>query len=182
MSVAPLRVIPPPSAVTSLGTATEPNSIFLSSTVSVVELIVVVVPLTVRSPDNTSDVPVAAPMFGVMSVGVFARTTAPVPATAVIAVPLIEKLLPVPAVLKVLLVKVSVVALPTRVSVASGRVIVLSTVCAAFKYVVVAVVAPATPKASCLVPSVPFSTTTYFPVPFGARCKLMFVSVPVAET
>ena len=116
----------------------------------------VVVPLTVRSPDNTSDVPVAAPMFGVMSVGVFARTTAPVPATAVIAVPLIEKLLPVPAVLKVLFVKVSVVVLPTRVSVKSGRVIVLSAVCDALKNVVVLVVAPATPKASCLVPSGPF--------------------------
>ena len=50
LSVAPLRVIPPPSAVTSVGVATEPNSIFLSSTVRVVELTVVVVPLTVKSP------------------------------------------------------------------------------------------------------------------------------------
>ena len=50
LSVAPLRVIPPPSAVTSLGVATDPNSIFLSSTVRVVEFIVVVVPLTVKSP------------------------------------------------------------------------------------------------------------------------------------
>ena len=50
LSVAPLRVIPPASAVISEGEFTEPNSIFLSSTVRVTELIVVVVPLTVRSP------------------------------------------------------------------------------------------------------------------------------------
>ena len=50
LSVAPFNVIPPPSAVVSLGELTEPNSIFLSSTVIVVELIVVVVPFTVKSP------------------------------------------------------------------------------------------------------------------------------------
>jgi len=50
LSVAPLSVIPPPSAVTSVGVATEPSSRFLSSTVTVVELTVVVVPLTVKSP------------------------------------------------------------------------------------------------------------------------------------
>ena len=50
LSVAPFRVSPPPSAVVSLGEATEPISMFLSSTVIVVELISVVVPLTVRSP------------------------------------------------------------------------------------------------------------------------------------
>ena len=50
LSVVPLRVIPPPSAVAFDGLAIEPNSIFLSSTVSVVELTVVVVPLTVKSP------------------------------------------------------------------------------------------------------------------------------------
>ena len=48
--VAPKRVIPPPLAVSSVGEAIEPNSMFLSSTVSVVELIVVVVPLTVSVP------------------------------------------------------------------------------------------------------------------------------------
>jgi len=50
LSVAPLRVIPPPSAVVLVGDAILPNSIFLSSTVSVVELTVVVVPFTVKSP------------------------------------------------------------------------------------------------------------------------------------
>ena len=50
LSVAPFRVIPPPSAVVSEGDATEPISIFLSSTVNVVLLIVVVVPLTVLFP------------------------------------------------------------------------------------------------------------------------------------
>ena len=49
----PFRVIPPPSAVASDGLATEPNSIFLSSTVNVTVLIVVVVPLTVKSPETT---------------------------------------------------------------------------------------------------------------------------------
>ena len=50
LSLRPRSVIPPPSAVVSDGTLTEPISIFLSSTVRVVELIVVVVPSTVRLP------------------------------------------------------------------------------------------------------------------------------------
>jgi hypothetical protein len=50
LSVSPLRVIPPPSAVLLDGLAVDPNSIFLSSTVKVAELTVVVVPFTVRSP------------------------------------------------------------------------------------------------------------------------------------
>ena len=50
LSVAPLRVIPPPDADVSVGVATEPSSMFLSSTVSVVEFTVVVVPLMIRSP------------------------------------------------------------------------------------------------------------------------------------
>ena len=50
LSDAPFKVIPPPSAVVSEGEATEPSSIFLSSTVTVVELTVVVVPLTVKFP------------------------------------------------------------------------------------------------------------------------------------
>jgi len=50
LSVVPLSVIPPPSAPASLGLTTEPSSMFLSSYVTVVELIVVVVPFTVRSP------------------------------------------------------------------------------------------------------------------------------------
>jgi len=50
LSVAPLSVIPPPSAVTLVGLSIDPNSIFLSSTLSVVEFIVVVVPATVNVP------------------------------------------------------------------------------------------------------------------------------------
>ena len=53
LSVAPLRVMPPPSAVVSDGEDTEPNSIFLSSTEIVVLLTVVVVPLTVKFPVTT---------------------------------------------------------------------------------------------------------------------------------
>jgi len=44
LSVVPLRVIPPPSAVVSVGVVTEPSSRFLSSTDNVAELTVVVVP------------------------------------------------------------------------------------------------------------------------------------------
>ena len=50
LSVAPFKVIPPPSAVVFVGVSTDPSSIFLSSTVTVVEFTVVVVPLTVRFP------------------------------------------------------------------------------------------------------------------------------------
>ena len=42
--------MPPPSAVISDGVLTLPSSIFLSSTVKVVEFTVVVVPLTVKFP------------------------------------------------------------------------------------------------------------------------------------
>ena len=61
LSVAPLSVIPPPSAVTSEGEVTEPNSIFLSSTVSVTELIVVVVPFIVKSPPTYKLPPIPTP-------------------------------------------------------------------------------------------------------------------------
>ena len=44
LSVAPLRVIPPPFAVVFVGVPTEPIVIFLSSTSNVVELTVVDVP------------------------------------------------------------------------------------------------------------------------------------------
>ena len=54
---------------------------------------------------------------GVAMVGEVASTTEPVPVTAVIPVPLMRRTLPVPAVSYVLLVKVSVVARPTYVSV-----------------------------------------------------------------
>src|SRR3989338_11328258 len=69
-----------------------------------------------------SDVADATPNVGVVNVGDVALTTAPVPVLAVAARPSIEKELPVPAVSKVLLVKVSVVARPTKVSVAVGSV------------------------------------------------------------
>ena len=82
LSVVPLSVMPPPSAPASVGSALEPSSRFLSSTVTVVELIVVVVPLTVKSPERTREVPVAAPIFGVTSVGVLAKTSAPEPVSS----------------------------------------------------------------------------------------------------
>ena len=50
LSVAPLRVIPPPSAVMSVGVVTSASMIFLSSITKLVELRLVVDPLTVRSP------------------------------------------------------------------------------------------------------------------------------------
>ena len=66
LSVAPLSVIPPPSAVTSVGESSAPSSMFLSSTLNSVVLIVVVVPFTVKSPVTvrsllTVVVPVLAP-------------------------------------------------------------------------------------------------------------------------
>ena len=66
LSVAPFSVIPPPSAVVLVGDATLPSSMFLSSTVRVVELIVVVVPLTTKSPAMVV-VPPAAPIFNVVA-------------------------------------------------------------------------------------------------------------------
>ena len=52
LSVAPLRVIPPPSAAVSR-VLSAPKTKFLSSTAIVVEFIVVVVPFTVKSPETT---------------------------------------------------------------------------------------------------------------------------------
>ena len=67
LSVAPLRVMPPPSAVVSVGVATEPSSRFLSSTVTVLELTVVVVPETVRLPPTvTLPVVVSAAMVAAL--------------------------------------------------------------------------------------------------------------------
>ena len=51
--VSPNNVMPPPFAVISVGDATLPNSMFLSSTISVVVSSVVVVPLIVKSPSTT---------------------------------------------------------------------------------------------------------------------------------
>ncbi len=61
LSVPPRKVIPPPSAVASLGDDTEPSSIFLSSTVRVTELMVVVVPLIVKSPFTYKLPPIPTP-------------------------------------------------------------------------------------------------------------------------
>ena len=60
------------------------------------------------------------PSAGVTRVGEVARTFAPVPVTVEIATPLILKTLPVDAVSKVLVVRMSVVAFPMSVSVAAG--------------------------------------------------------------
>ena len=57
LSVAPFRVIPPPLAVVSVGLAVSPNVILISSTLTVVELIVLVVPLTVKLPVITTAPP-----------------------------------------------------------------------------------------------------------------------------
>ena len=67
LSIVPFNVMPPPSAVTSVGEATLPSSMFLSSTLIVVLFIVVVVPFTVRLPSTTRlllilVVPVAEPI------------------------------------------------------------------------------------------------------------------------
>jgi hypothetical protein len=69
-----------------------------------------------------TEVAVATPIVGVTRVGLVARTAEPEPVTAEIEVPLILNELPVPAVSKVLFVKVSVVARPTMVSVDVGSV------------------------------------------------------------
>ena len=72
LSVAPLRVIPPPLAVVSVGDATLPISILRSFTLKVVALIVVVVPFTVKLPVTvrlllTVVVPVLAPRLTVVA-------------------------------------------------------------------------------------------------------------------
>ena len=53
LSVVPFSVIPPPSAVTSVGVLTSPMMMFLSSTTRLVELTLVVVPLKNTLPDTT---------------------------------------------------------------------------------------------------------------------------------
>ena len=70
--VRPRRLIPPPSAVTSVGVVTAPNSIKMSSTVTTVLFTVVVVPLTVKLPVTTVlllivVVPVTAPILTVVA-------------------------------------------------------------------------------------------------------------------
>ena len=62
LSVAPFNVIPPPSAVVSVGDVVSPRTIFLSSITRLVELRLVVVPLTVKSPERVRLVPDTAPV------------------------------------------------------------------------------------------------------------------------
>jgi hypothetical protein len=72
--------MPPPSQVISVGDATLPKIMFLSAISKVVELSVTVVPLTVKLPLRTNDVPVAAPILGVTKVGEVSTTNfVPVP-------------------------------------------------------------------------------------------------------
>src|SRR5258708_22491584 len=72
---------------------------------------------------NVRLLPAAAPIVGVVSVGEVASTrVGPLPVTELTVFALIRKTLPAPAVSSVLFVRVSVVARPTRVSVAAGNV------------------------------------------------------------
>jgi hypothetical protein len=72
LSVVPFRVIPPPSAVVLVGDPIVPSSIFLSDTVIVLALMIVLVPETVKFPPTVtlpfSDVlPDALPIFNVVA-------------------------------------------------------------------------------------------------------------------
>ena len=67
LSVAPLIVIPPPSAVVSEGVATSAIMIFLSSTTRLVEFKFVVVPLTVRFPDRVKSTAVTDPLASTLA-------------------------------------------------------------------------------------------------------------------
>jgi len=72
LSVVPFSVIPPPSAVVLVGDPIVPSSIFLSDTVIVLALMIVLVPETVRFPPTVtfpfSDVlPDALPMANVVA-------------------------------------------------------------------------------------------------------------------
>ena len=69
--VAPLRVIPPPSAVVSVGTGTSPITMFLSSTTRLIELMFVVVPFTVKSPETVRLTAVAVPVNAGAASGAF---------------------------------------------------------------------------------------------------------------
>jgi hypothetical protein len=62
LSVAPLSVIPPPSAVVSVGVPVSPRTIFLSSITRLVELRFVVVPLTVKFPERVRSAAFTVPV------------------------------------------------------------------------------------------------------------------------
>jgi hypothetical protein len=127
-------IVPVPVIVGDIIAGLVPNTnapVPVSPVTAAAKLADVGVPKKVATPVPNPDTPVnignpvafvrilptaTVPRTGVTRVGELARTTAPVPVTAVIPVPLILRTLPVPAVSKVLFVKVSVVALPTKVS------------------------------------------------------------------
>jgi hypothetical protein len=81
LSVVPFNVIPPPSAVAFEGEETDPNSMFLSSTVRVVELMVTVEPFTVKSPLKVKLAAFTVPV----NVGLAENTNVPVPVSSVMA-------------------------------------------------------------------------------------------------
>ena len=126
LSVAPFSVIPPPSAVILVGDATEPSSMFLSSTVIVVELTLVVVPFTVRLPVITTSallivaVPVAAPIERVVAAPAKFTVVAVVLTRANVVLPVVREVVTAGEV-RVLLVNVSEPARVARVPVV-GRV------------------------------------------------------------
>jgi hypothetical protein len=99
-----------------------PESVRVFVTANVFAFVSVNVPVVAVMMSPLMLVAVATPSTGVVSVGEVARTTEPVPWLAVTATPAIESEFPVPAVSYVLFVKMSVVAFPTRVSVAEGSV------------------------------------------------------------
>ena len=97
------------------------------SNVLLVNVSVVALPTSVSVLVGSVSVPVLTidEKFGVVREGLVARTTDPVPVLAVIAVPAMLNELPLPPVSNVLFVNVSVVALPTSVSVIDGKVILI---------------------------------------------------------
>jgi hypothetical protein len=86
LSVVPLRVIPPPFALASVGEATELSSILGSSTVIVTEFTVVVVPLTVRFPLTVTVVFVLPRLIALTPVPIVAIFIVPVVIPAPIAI------------------------------------------------------------------------------------------------
>ena len=131
-----------------------------SDTVKVLPFVIVSVPVDDVRVKPLIEVAVATPISGVVKTGEVDRATEPVPVTAVIAVPLIENELPEPAVSYVLFVNVSVVALPTRVSVAFGKVRVFAVVNVAAIVPVIFVVLPDISNASRFVLSPPSTQKT----------------------
>ena len=93
-----------------------PAKVRLLLTASVLPFVNVNVPVVLVIVRPLKLVPVATTRTGVTSVGDVARTTEPVPVLAVAATPLMLKLLPVPAVSYVLLVRVAVLDVVSTVT------------------------------------------------------------------